>query len=191
MKKTATAVSLFVLYAFFIGSGSLWVLLAQLLPTGYAQEITAGVFGVAFAAAFLWLLTDRLRRLYAGHGTVARELAFAAVNVGLLILAFATVYNRLGIADTTKAKRFVSYNFWEATYFSVVTFTTLGYGDFQPEGVVRLIACVESFTGYLVLGITASTAAELLKSQGKEQARQREREREQDDEVEQEDKQGN
>ncbi len=30
-------------------------------------------------------------------------------------------------------------------YYSVVTFTTLGYGDFTPIGISRAIAAIEAF----------------------------------------------
>ncbi|CAH9051681.1 hypothetical protein PSECIP111951_01617 [Pseudoalteromonas holothuriae] len=38
-------------------------------------------------------------------------------------------------------------------YFSVVTFTTLGYGDITPIGVSRFIAAIEAFTGSFSLAL--------------------------------------
>lgn len=38
-------------------------------------------------------------------------------------------------------------------YFSTVTFTTLGYGDFQPVGWARWLATVESFVGALLMAL--------------------------------------
>ncbi|WP_419149348.1 ion channel [Pseudoalteromonas 'SMAR'] len=38
-------------------------------------------------------------------------------------------------------------------YFSVVTFTTLGYGDITPIGISRLIAAIEAFTGSFSLAL--------------------------------------
>lgn len=45
-----------------------------------------------------------------------------------------------------------------ASYFSGVTFTTLGFGDIQPKGTLRVVAVTQSFFGwitlsFLVLGI--------------------------------------
>lgn len=42
-------------------------------------------------------------------------------------------------------------SFFEAFYFSVVTFTTVGYGDFSPVGLSRLIAVFESFCALFVI----------------------------------------
>ena len=44
-------------------------------------------------------------------------------------------------------------NFFSTIYFSVVTFTTLGYGDIQPVGFSRFIATVEAFIGSFALAL--------------------------------------
>lgn len=38
-------------------------------------------------------------------------------------------------------------------YYSVVTFTTLGYGDFTPVGISRAIAAIEAFTGSFTIAL--------------------------------------
>jgi hypothetical protein len=38
-------------------------------------------------------------------------------------------------------------------YFSVVTWTTLGYGDFQPLPDFRLLAAFQALVGYVFLGV--------------------------------------
>ena len=38
-------------------------------------------------------------------------------------------------------------------YFSVVTFTTLGYGDLVPVGPSRIIAAIEAFAGSFTLAL--------------------------------------
>jgi hypothetical protein len=37
---------------------------------------------------------------------------------------------------------------WTCLYFSVVTWTTLGYGDIRPVGFARFIAGSEAIVGY-------------------------------------------
>lgn len=39
------------------------------------------------------------------------------------------------------------FRFLECLYFSVITFTTTGYGDFTPVGFSRLVAAMEAFVG--------------------------------------------
>ncbi|MXR70648.1 pentapeptide repeat-containing protein [Shewanella sp. JBTF-M18] len=43
--------------------------------------------------------------------------------------------------------------FFNCVYYSVVTFTTLGYGDFTPIGYSRAIAAVEAFTGSFTIAL--------------------------------------
>ena len=38
-------------------------------------------------------------------------------------------------------------------YFSAVTFTTLGYGDYHPVGWVKLIAAAEAFMGAATIAL--------------------------------------
>ena len=44
-------------------------------------------------------------------------------------------------------------SFWDALYFSVVTFTTLGYGDLTPIGPSRTLAALEAFVGNFALAL--------------------------------------
>lgn len=45
-----------------------------------------------------------------------------------------------------------SINFFDSLYFSAMTFTTVGYGDFSPLGINRLAAAIQAILG-LVLNI--------------------------------------
>ena len=40
-------------------------------------------------------------------------------------------------------------SFWEALYFSGVSFSTIGYGDMSPLGITRLFAVLEGVLGIL------------------------------------------
>lgn len=46
--------------------------------------------------------------------------------------------------------------FFDHFYFSITTFTTLGFGDLQPRGPVRVIAGFESLNGLVLIGWSAS-----------------------------------
>jgi hypothetical protein len=41
-------------------------------------------------------------------------------------------------------------------YFSIVTYTSIGFGDIYPTGGLRLVAGVEALTGLLMIGWSAS-----------------------------------
>jgi hypothetical protein len=44
-----------------------------------------------------------------------------------------------------------------ALYFSIVTFTTLGYGDMQPIPKMRIVAASQALVGYAYLGLIVAT----------------------------------
>ena len=44
----------------------------------------------------------------------------------------------------------------DCVYFSMTTFTTLGFGDIEPTGDVRFMSGVESLTGLVLITWTAS-----------------------------------
>jgi len=67
----------------------------------------------------------------------------------------ATIYFAIGIDYNNESLRINIqsglveniYNFLSCLYFSVVTFTTLGYGDLTPVGFARAMAAFEAFVG--------------------------------------------
>ena len=44
-------------------------------------------------------------------------------------------------------------DFFDAFYFSVITFTTVGYGDFTPLGLNKAVAAIEAFTGLFIMSL--------------------------------------
>ncbi len=47
-------------------------------------------------------------------------------------------------------------DFGEYYYFSIVTYTSLGYGDLTPIGRMRLLAGIEALTGIILVAWTSS-----------------------------------
>ncbi len=45
------------------------------------------------------------------------------------------------------------YDLMECLYFSVITFTTLGYGDIVPTDTARFVAAIEAFSGSFTLAL--------------------------------------
>jgi hypothetical protein len=96
--------------------------------------------------------------LFCGYG----ESPFNVVAFSLiLIFICAVLYFFMGVQSPEGMIQFSSqlsvnenmHNFFSSIYFSVVTFTTLGYGDIQPVGYSRLIAAVEAFIGSFALAL--------------------------------------
>lgn len=119
-------------------------------------------FGGIFVTLFLWMLISQVRQVLGGTNRMLLDIGLIGLNLGLLLMAFGWMYQILGIVDTTQPGNPVTNQFSLCVYYSIVTFTTLGYGDFQPQGPVRVLAAMQALTGYLILGILASTGATLL-----------------------------
>jgi hypothetical protein len=80
---------------------------------------------------------------------------FVLVSIGSIIYTvttYAGIYEFYGIIDTADNKT-PTHNSVDCLYFSIVTWTTLGYGDFRPTPVLRLFAASEAVAGYVDMGI--------------------------------------
>jgi hypothetical protein len=76
-----------------------------------------------------------------------------AVHITVTILSFALHYKSAGLISDSG--EFLP-EFSDALYFSVTTFTTLGYGDFQPLPSMRLVTSMEALAGMVSMAIGAS-----------------------------------
>lgn len=54
-----------------------------------------------------------------------------------------------GLTSSSQLKN----DFWEALYFSIVTFTTVGYGDMTPIGWGRTVVAIEVLTGLVLTAV--------------------------------------
>jgi len=103
----------------------------------------------------LTLLLPRLRIPTRARLIVVIFATFAAHAVEMLLYAL-TFYWLVEIADigtlgTRSAPTFMTY-----LYFSAETYTSLGYGDIVPGGVLRMLAGLEALNGLLLIGWSAS-----------------------------------
>ena len=80
----------------------------------------------------------------------------------VLILLFALIYwwrdgiMRLKEGDDSRV------SFCDAFYFSVVTFTTVGYGDWYPVDRYRTFVMIEGLFGWLTLALFLVTLANVM-----------------------------
>jgi len=96
-----------------------------------------------------------LSGLFWGYGLKLRNLFFSAL-VGILIFAFLIMKFGEFVTDASPYVA-VKLNFWKSLYLSIITFTTLGYGDVVPHSMFASIVCaVESFFGFIFLGFLAA-----------------------------------
>jgi len=80
------------------------------------------------------------------------------------IYCFSNIYIERGIItdDPVTHDSYITHDSYDAIYFSIVTWTTLGYGDFRPTPDARAWAAAEAFSGYLFMGILVGLIIGLL-----------------------------
>lgn len=165
----------------FLLLGGAWVGLVYVIPAGTARAWTTCGLATLFAGTFVWILLRRIQRVFLHGSKTVVEMGLAIANMVLLLVAFGAVYARFGIVEASTGEQV--HDFGLSVYYSVVTFTTLGYGDFEPRGVIRFMAALQALTGYVILGIIASSTASLARTAAEARA-QREAERAEEHERE-------
>lgn len=103
-------------------------------------------------------LLSKMVDIFCGYGEA--PLRIIGLSIAIIFLC-ALLYSFTGLnyqdsiqtisSDNTLKENFGL--FLSSLYYSVVTFTTLGYGDFTPVGLSRAIAAVEAFTGSFTIAL--------------------------------------
>ncbi|KZX58821.1 hypothetical protein A3709_17690 [Halioglobus sp. HI00S01] len=84
------------------------------------------------------------------------------VQAILVIFYFALIYRSFGIIDSATGQT-ISPEWLDAMYFSVVTWTTLGYGDFRPVHDAKIWVMAEALLGYVFMGIFVAKILYMLR----------------------------
>lgn len=103
-------------------------------------------------------LGSKIVDIFCGYGEAPLRIVFISI---VMIIICASIYTFTGL---NYQGDIIAYSpdkpFWEnvslflsCLYYSVVTFTTLGYGDFTPVGYSRAIAAIEAFTGSFTIAL--------------------------------------
>ncbi len=83
--------------------------------------------------------------------------------LGLFVVVICAIYYRWKNAirrlkDDGRAKA----DFKDAFYFSMMTFTTVGYGDWYPQDEHRILVMIEGVVGWLLLSLFLVTLASVM-----------------------------
>lgn len=103
-------------------------------------------------------LISKLVDLFCGYGEAPLRIIGLSI---LIIIICAVLYSFTGLNYQDSIRSVGSQHsfgenlsfFLSSLYFSVVTFTTLGYGDINPIGISRAIAAMEAFTGSFTIAL--------------------------------------
>ncbi|MDO8723207.1 MAG: ion channel [Syntrophales bacterium] len=79
--------------------------------------------------------------------------AMLITHITITVLSFSLHYKSSGLIGPNGA---LSLSYYDALYFSITTFTTLGYGDFRPLADHRLTTSLEALAGMISMAIGVS-----------------------------------
>lgn len=103
-----------------------------------------------------------------GLGT-KKTLFFITLQSIAVITVFAGIYQGHGLCCGGELKdkiiNLAGDEFSTSLYFSIVTWTTLGYGDFTPPQDIRLVAGLEALLGYFTFGTIVGLLTSLINEQ--------------------------
>jgi hypothetical protein len=102
-----------------------------------------------------------LRGRRAGPGTGARFIGLSLFVMTALLLSFASIYRETGLVPLGSSPAGPGgppcREAGACLYFAVVTWTTVGYGDYVPTPAARPHAALEALVGYLFMAIFIPT----------------------------------
>ncbi len=128
--------------------------------TGIRWVFLAAFFGLTAAGLFSYLKNSR---------TVAQAQLYTAINIYLLLgLVWATLYLAIDAFSpgSIQVGSHPADRQTELLYFSLVTLSTIGYGDIVPlSGEARILAALEGVTGVLYIAITVALLVSRFKGE--------------------------
>jgi hypothetical protein len=76
-----------------------------------------------------------------------------------VVFLFANIYEVIGTVAITGTNDYIK-GLWEHVYFSVVTITTLGYGEYTPQGYAKIATSIQAILGFgyfaFIVGISGA-----------------------------------
>jgi hypothetical protein len=99
---------------------------------------------------FLIGLAIRLLKKTPSVGMAAVGLYLISIGAALMIVAFAESYSHYGLTLTVGKADLTPSDY---LYFSIITWTTVGYGDLVPTPASRPFAAAEALFGYLYMAV--------------------------------------
>ena len=122
------------------------------MSVGLKWGILAAFFGLSVIVLFSYI--KNARTIGDGH-------LYTAISIYLLLgMQWFAIYSAIDVLSPGSIQRSASVaadRHAELLYFSLVTLSTIGYGDVVPlHGEVRMLAALEGITGVLYIAITVA-----------------------------------
>lgn len=146
-------------------SAFLFAVASVILENQLLQGIKWGILAVFFGVTVVGLF-DYLRKAF----SVTNAHLFTAASIYLLLaMQWFCIYSAFEIFrpdSFLRSSTIATDRQTELLYFSLITLSTVGYGDIVPlNGEVRMVAALEGITGVLYVAITVAVLVSAYKRQ--------------------------
>ena len=96
--------------------------------------------------------------LLCGYGEKPDRVIASALS---LIFLYSALYGTLGVLQVPQELALKGLTFWDYIYFSIITFTTVGFGDLTPKmtPLYQMLVGTEAFIGVFMMGLFIFTLA--------------------------------
>lgn len=103
-------------------------------------------------------LPSLLMALLCGYGEKPYRVIMSSM---VIVFLYSFIYAALNILKVPQDFPSISFGLWDYIYFSIVTFTTLGFGDLTPKmaPLFQMLAGSEAFIGAFMMGLFIFTLA--------------------------------
>ena len=134
--------------------GLLWLMRSVVERGSVDAPYGAALLILLALAASLFIVWMAMRT----RMTLPRLLAYISLQFYIIVI-YAMIYARIGLLDGGGE---LLHDLGTGFYFSLVTWTTLGYGDLQPPEPLRLLAGSEAILGYISMGVLVALLLQWL-----------------------------
>lgn len=132
-------------------------------PTNYINSVIMAIWAFLYPSILLFIIIYQAIT-FSLRNPNGSKLFIPAAMSGLIqfVLLFSYVYKGTGLFSVESNK--IIHNGFVSVYFSIITITTVGYGDYIPaNNAGRVTVMAESILGYFILAIFIAAFVEAIK----------------------------
>lgn len=149
-----------------------WVLAGLYFPFAYISQWIplAFIVFVTWYGGTFYAWREVIKATAGGTAVLGLGALLSTVATELLkfVFLFAALFDLFG--TVVEGDRMID-GVWENVYFSIVTITTLGYGNLIPSGTIsEVLAAIEAYLGFLFFAIVAGLSATIIVDQLRREA---------------------
>lgn len=127
-------------------------------PRGWANILGAVIPVGSGFVSFVKVCSSTMRRDKFDAKDVTGFVMAAFVMLAAAIGGFAIIFRQFGLVGVSGPTD----DPWSCLYFSVITWTTVGYGDFAPSPLSRPFAATEAMIGYIFMALLTAAAVHIV-----------------------------